>query len=172
MILALWIGILMGAGILAWIAGSRFPNAARWICVLALGFDLCLVADYWISGPGSAVPGGDGWMTRYQVPWIPSFGIDFHLGLDGFSLLMVALLLLGTIVYFAVDGFSNLLGVAADDPIAWIIPAAFPAVGVLGVLYALVLKSARPEVYQAIGLGANSSTGLTTQSKVMESTNA
>jgi NADH-quinone oxidoreductase subunit M len=91
MILALWIGILIGAGILAWAAGGRWPNAARWICVLALGFDLCLVADYWISGPGSVVPGGDGWMTRYQVPWIPSFGIDFHLGLDGLSLLMVAL---------------------------------------------------------------------------------
>jgi amino acid transporter len=80
----------------------------------------------------------------------------------------ISLVLLGVIVYYAVDGFSNLLGVAPDDPIAWIIPAAFPAVGVLGVLYALVLRKARPEVYQAIGLGANSSTGLTTQSKVVE----
>jgi NADH-quinone oxidoreductase subunit M len=91
MTLVLWIGILLGGGVLAWIAGARSPRAARWICLLALGLDLCLVADYWISGPGSVAPPADGWMTRFQVSWIPSFGIDFHLVLDGLSLLMVAL---------------------------------------------------------------------------------
>ncbi len=80
---------------------------------------------------------------------------------------VVAFLVLATVVYFAVDGFANLLGVAPDAPVAWIIPAVYPVVGLLGVLYALILKATRPDVYQAIGLGANTSTGLAAQSKVM-----
>jgi amino acid transporter len=79
---------------------------------------------------------------------------------------VVAFLLLGPILYYAVDGFGGLIG--NDGAVSWNIPAAYPIVGVLGVLYALVLRKARPEVYQAIGLGANSSTGITTQSKVAE----
>ena len=79
---------------------------------------------------------------------------------------VIAFLLLATIAYFAVDGFSDLLGVAEDAPVAWIIPALYPAVGLLGVIYALILKSVRPDVYQSIGLGANTSTGITIQTTV------
>lgn len=39
------------------------------------------------------------WMAEFSVPWIPTFGISFHLALDGLSLMMVAL--------------TGLLGVAA-----------------------------------------------------------
>jgi amino acid transporter len=78
----------------------------------------------------------------------------------------VSFVLIAMIVYFAVDGFGNLLNVEEGDPIAWIIPAVYPVVCLLGVLYALLLRKTRPEVYQAIGLGANSSTGISVQSKV------
>ena len=44
----------------------------------------------------------------------------------------------------------------------------FPAVGLLGVLWALVLKVSKPDVYQTIGLGANTVTGITTQSRVVQ----
>jgi hypothetical protein len=54
-----------------------------------------------------------------------------------------------------------------NDPLRWIIPALYPAVGILGILWALILKITRPEVYAAIGLGANSQTGVTTQSRVL-----
>jgi amino acid transporter len=74
---------------------------------------------------------------------------------------------LAVVVYFAVDGFHNLLGVDPNDPLRWIIPALYPAVGILGILWALILKITRPEVYAAIGLGANSQTGVTTQSRVL-----
>ncbi len=40
MILALWIGILLAAGFVAWIVGGRVPQLARWICLFALGLDL------------------------------------------------------------------------------------------------------------------------------------
>jgi amino acid transporter len=79
----------------------------------------------------------------------------------------LSLMALSLVVYFAVKDFNNLLGVAPDHPLRWIIPASFPAVAILGILWALILKATRPEVYASIGLGANSQTGLTTQSRVV-----
>ena len=86
----------------------------------------------------------------------------------------VSLVALAFVIYFAVDGFENLIGVAPDNPLAsavptlaWLIPALYPAVGVLGVIWALILRTRRPDVYRSIGLGANSVTGLATQSRVL-----
>lgn len=79
----------------------------------------------------------------------------------------ISLILLAAVVYFAVAGFHNLLGIASDDPLRWIIPLAYPAVAILGIIWALALKVLRPDVYQAIGLGANTSTGVSTQSRVL-----
>ena len=73
------------------------------------------------------------------------------------------------VVYYAVDGFHNLLGVTPDDPLRWIVPALYPAVAILGIVWALILKASKPDVYQAIGLGANSVTGVATQSRVLPS---
>jgi amino acid transporter len=41
---------------------------------------------------------------------------------------------------------------------AWALPASFAVAAVLGVLYGLWLRSARPDVYQGIGLGADALT--------------
>lgn len=71
------------------------------------------------------------------------------------------------VLYFAVAGFNNLLGVAPDDPLRWIIPSLYPAVALLGIIWALILRATRRDAYQAIGLGANSATGVTTQSRVV-----
>ncbi|MBX6751800.1 MAG: APC family permease [Micromonosporaceae bacterium] len=79
---------------------------------------------------------------------------------------VVSFVLMAMIVYFAVDGFNDLLGVEEGAPVSWIIPALYPVVCLLGVIYALILKATRPEVYQSIGLGANSSTGIAVQTKV------
>jgi amino acid transporter len=79
----------------------------------------------------------------------------------------LSLVVLVGVVYFAVDGFHNLLGVAEDDPLRWIIPSLYPAVAILGIIWALILKMTKPDVYQAIGLGANSATGMATQSRVL-----
>jgi amino acid transporter len=82
---------------------------------------------------------------------------------------LLSAVLLGGVTYFAVDGFNNLLGVAPDDPLRWIIPGAYPAVAILGILWALILKASKPSVYQTIGLGANTISGVTTQSRVLQS---
>jgi len=55
-----------------------------------------------------------------------------------------------------VINFQNLLGVAADDPLRYIIPASYPAVAVLGFAWALFLKASKPDIYATIGLGADS----------------
>jgi amino acid transporter len=80
---------------------------------------------------------------------------------------LLSTIALAVVVYWAVDGFHNLLGVAPDHPLRWIIPALYPAVAILGIIWALVLKATKPEVYASIGLGANSVTGLATQSRVV-----
>ncbi|MEV4515602.1 APC family permease [Dactylosporangium sp. NPDC049525] len=62
------------------------------------------------------------------------------------------------IAYSATANFDTLLGVAPDSPLRWTIPAGYLAVTVLGVGWALVLKTARPDVYANIGLGAKAAT--------------
>jgi amino acid transporter len=72
----------------------------------------------------------------------------------------LAAIALGIVVGLALDNFDTLLGVAPDDNLRWIIPAIFPIVFLLGVLWALFLRANSPEVYSTIGLGAHSVTGL------------
>jgi len=71
------------------------------------------------------------------------------------ALATVALL---AIVYLALDNFATLLGVAPDHILAWLIPVIFLIAGGLGVLWGVLLRRHRPEVYKTIGLGAKSAT--------------
>jgi NADH-quinone oxidoreductase subunit M len=106
MILVWLILIPFIGGFFSWIAeliGSRTP---RWIalCSMALMFAmtvwLWITHDYSLSG---IISGQPQWVEEYQVKWIPRFGISFHLGLDGLSLLMVML-----------TGFIGMLAVACS----------------------------------------------------------
>jgi amino acid transporter len=63
------------------------------------------------------------------------------------------------ITWKAVDDYATLLGVAPGSTESWLLPSIYAIAAVIGVLYALVLRAARPEVYAAIGLGANAATG-------------
>jgi amino acid transporter len=69
-----------------------------------------------------------------------------------------ALALLG-VAWLATVNFDTLLGVAPDAPIRFAIPAAYAAVTLLGVGWALRLKKVRPHAYARIGLGAKAATG-------------
>ncbi|HEU6447941.1 MAG TPA: NADH-quinone oxidoreductase subunit M [Verrucomicrobiae bacterium] len=44
------------------------------------------------------VPGANGYQFEQQVPWVPAFGISYHVGVDGLN---VGLILMGAIVAFA-----------------------------------------------------------------------
>ncbi|AMN49073.1 NADH-quinone oxidoreductase subunit M [Psychrobacter sp. P2G3] len=94
------------AGLLCWLVERINKRLPRWIALIGMMLTFGLSLVLWQYGdfsgmskqviaPQSAVP----WVTEYSVPWIPSFGISFHLAIDGMSLLMIAL--------------TGLLGVAA-----------------------------------------------------------
>ena len=88
MILIWLIGILLTAGALAWLTARWSEQLARWISLVAIGFDFLLVANLWLdrSSRGTQL-----WLDELNLNWIPSFGIHFHLALDGLSLLMLML---------------------------------------------------------------------------------
>lgn len=92
MILVLLIVILLAAGLLAWVAARWNEAAARWISLAAVSADFVLSLELWrLSSPaGHFLPNGP-WFFEFNVPWVPSLGIHFHLAVDGLSLLLVAL---------------------------------------------------------------------------------
>ena len=88
MILTWLIAIYLIGGLLAWIAGRWSNGAARWIALLACMADFVLSVVLWVQNPVSA---RGAVFLEQQVPWIPQFGISYHLAMDGLSLLLVVL---------------------------------------------------------------------------------
>ena len=88
MILIWLIVILLLAGILAAIAERWNPQLPRWISLIAIGVDVVLTAGIWAGRSASATRP---WLDEVDMKWMPSFGIHFHLAVDGLSLLMLML---------------------------------------------------------------------------------
>jgi len=65
----------------------------------------------------------------------------------------LAVLMLATIAVLAVQHYATLLGVLPGDPAAWVLPGCYGVVAAAGLGWALVLKTRRPQIYAAIGLG-------------------
>jgi len=92
MILVWLIAILLLGGLLAWLAEHWRPGAARWVSLLAISADLLLAVMLWLRHAGLAPSGAHGaWYEEVFWEWVPQFGIGFHLGLDGLSLVLVLL---------------------------------------------------------------------------------
>ncbi len=70
--------------------GRGFP---RWVALATMFLVLGLTLHLWLDGDYSLTLLGDKhqWVQEIQLPWIPRFGISFHLALDGLSLILVAL---------------------------------------------------------------------------------
>jgi len=85
--LAALISVLVAGGLFAWLADRYHADAPRWIAVIALVLDGALLAPYFAGG----LPDAGIWLDDARWRWIPRFGIGFHLGLDGVSLLLAAL---------------------------------------------------------------------------------
>ncbi|WP_380179426.1 NADH-quinone oxidoreductase subunit M [Kalamiella sp. sgz302252] len=70
--------------------GSKVP---RWIALISMGLTLALSLQLWLQGGYSLTQatGLPQWQSEFLVSWIPRFGINVHLALDGLSLLMVVL---------------------------------------------------------------------------------
>ncbi|HUK69032.1 MAG TPA: hypothetical protein VLW50_09835 [Streptosporangiaceae bacterium] len=67
-------------------------------------------------------------------------------------------MLLGGIVVLATMHYATLLGVPPGSRVAWLLPASYLAVAVVGEVWAVVLKDRRPQIYEAIGLGPHAIT--------------
>jgi len=100
MILVWLILLPLIGGLLSWQSERFSQHAPRWVALITMLACLGLSVQLWLAGDYSLpVNGVPHWSVEYQCNWIPAFGISFHLGLDGISLLMVVL--------------TNLLGVLA-----------------------------------------------------------
>ncbi len=93
MILPWLIFIPFIGGLLCWVAEHYNQTLPRWI---ALSTMLVLSAlSLWLWGHAdyhlAPSPGATQWAMEFSYPWIERFGITFHLGLDGLSLLMIVL---------------------------------------------------------------------------------
>src|SRR4029077_7060658 len=88
MILVYLIGILLVAGILAWLTARWSAQLPRWISLIAIGVDLVLAARIW-AGRGSSAT--EVWADVEGCVWGPSFGLPLSLAVGGLSLLMLLL---------------------------------------------------------------------------------
>jgi NADH-quinone oxidoreductase subunit M len=80
-------------GYLCW-QGERFSRTLpRWIALISMGGVLVVSLWLWSSGQFALTPpaGAPQFALEYKARWVDSFGISFHLGMDGLALLLVVL---------------------------------------------------------------------------------
>jgi len=80
-------------GLICWLTERLGAKVPRWIALITMGLTLALSLQLWLQGGYSLTQaaGIPQWQSSFSVPWIPRFGISFHLAIDGLSLLMVVL---------------------------------------------------------------------------------
>src|SRR5262245_51710688 len=92
MMLVWLIVIPLIAGILAWLAARWNAEAPRLISLAASALGFLLSLAVWIGGDTTVGSGATTvWLAEIDAPWMPRFGIHFHLAVDGLSLLMLVL---------------------------------------------------------------------------------
>jgi NADH-quinone oxidoreductase subunit M len=87
--LVLLLLIPLVGGALAWPLGRRFPAVSRMVCLAGLGLDLVVTIPLLHGTAALAEPGN--WLANYDAPWIPAFGMDVRLGMDGIAWLLTVL---------------------------------------------------------------------------------
>lgn len=83
-------------GLLCWPIERFGTGLVRWVALGTMFTVFALAVDLWFTGNYSLTLLSDDntssrWTEQFSVPWIPRLGIAFSLGLDGLSLLLVAL---------------------------------------------------------------------------------
>jgi NADH-quinone oxidoreductase subunit M len=90
MMLAWMILVLLTGGLLSWILAKWNAALSKWIALLSVLADFFLTCYWWFSFR-EPISTGATWFINYQASWIPSFGIGFHLAMDGLSLVLLLL---------------------------------------------------------------------------------
>jgi NADH-quinone oxidoreductase subunit M len=88
-----WLLVITAAGGgLAWAVGYWSRTAARATALAALAGDAALLCSLWAQYPhGQDTGTGGRWLAEVMVHWIEPFNINFHLAIDGLSLLLLSL---------------------------------------------------------------------------------
>jgi amino acid transporter len=68
---------------------------------------------------------------------------------------IIAFVLLSVILAATIVGLGDLLQVAKGSPFQWLFTTAYACFALFGIGWALIMRAARPEVYAAIGRGAD-----------------
>lgn len=89
MSLLLLILVLLGGGIVAWGSERVHPGLPRYVALLVLAIAGALL--YPIATAEPTVLHGASWYAQLHLAWIPRFGVQVILAMDGLSLMMVAL---------------------------------------------------------------------------------
>ena len=92
MILSILIFSIFAGGLVAWFTSIWSDKAPRWISLITLLLHMGLLLFVWGKYLGQInLPDQGPWISEINLSWIPQVGIDYHLAMDGFSLLMVLL---------------------------------------------------------------------------------
>jgi len=94
MMLFALIAVLFLGGLAAWYSERFCPAAPRRIAMATLAIEALLVfVQFSTAEPVDYLSAGESpiWIADFKRPWIPRFGIGFHLALDGLSLLLISL---------------------------------------------------------------------------------
>jgi NADH-quinone oxidoreductase subunit M len=88
-----WLMVIpLVAGILAWLTAGWSTQLPRWISLAAAALDLVLSLTMWIRGDRTlAAEAQAAWVAEVDWTWVSRFGIHFHLGVDGLSMLLLVL---------------------------------------------------------------------------------
>jgi NADH-quinone oxidoreductase subunit M len=84
--LAIWIPILFGVAVLA-TGSDRNARAARAIALIGAVLGAAVTLPLWTGFDRAA----SGFQFDYNVQWIETFNVNYHLGIDGISLLLILL---------------------------------------------------------------------------------
>jgi NADH-quinone oxidoreductase subunit M len=84
--LVIWVPIVAGVVVLA-TGPERNAQAARWLALIGSVLGLLAALPLWCQFDPSA----HGFQLQEQKPWIETFSIQYHLGIDGISLLLILL---------------------------------------------------------------------------------
>jgi NADH-quinone oxidoreductase subunit M len=91
------IAVLCLGGFTAWFSERSNPDAPRWVAIITLAIEAVLLAGQFTQTKRIVILStgmSPSWLADFYRPWIPRFGIGFHLAMDGVSLLLIALTVL------------------------------------------------------------------------------
>ncbi len=82
----------MLGGALSYLSERLNPYAPRWVALLTTLTSFVLVIIFWLGHYHRfTLSPAPNWLEEFRLEWIPTFGISFHLAIDGLSLILLAL---------------------------------------------------------------------------------